>query len=108
MKNKKTNAGRPPGRLAGVRRFSGRLSAFRRDKRHDGDGSGALDRHGQFALMLGAVSGDAARHDFSAFRHEITQNHGVFIVDLDIGVRAEPAEFLSVKEFFLRRTRRSV
>jgi len=80
------------------------LPAFRGDKRHDGDCAGAFNCNSQFSLMLGTVSRDSAGHDLAALRDEVVEDHRVFEVDLNIGVRAEPAEFFSVEKFLLGRT----
>jgi hypothetical protein len=80
------------------------LSAFRSDKRHDGDGSGALNGYSQFSLVAGAITGDSSGHDFASFRDKIVENHRVFIVNFYIGVRTEAAEFLSVEKSLLGRT----
>lgn len=80
------------------------LSAFRGDKRHDRDGAGALNGHRQFSLVTGAVTGDSSGHDFAALCDKITENDRVFIVNFNIGVRAETAEFLSVEKFLISRT----
>lgn len=87
------------------RLFVIKLSAFRCDKRHDRDGAGALNRDGQFSLVSGAVARNSAGHDFAAFRNKVIQNDRIFEIDLDIRVRAEPAEFFSVEKFLLGRTR---
>jgi len=81
-----------------------RLPAFRRDKRHDGDGACAFDCDSQFSLMSGAIARDSSGHDFTAFRDKIIENHRVLIINLNIRVRAEAAELLSVKKFLLGRT----
>ncbi len=80
------------------------LSAFRSDKRHDGDGACAFDRDSQFSLMTGAITRDSSGHDFTALRDKIIENDRVFIINFNIGVRAEAAEFLSVEKFLLGRT----
>src|SRR5476651_2773591 len=44
--------------------------------------AGALDRLGEFALLLGRDRGDAARHDLAALRDEALQEPHVLVVDL--------------------------
>jgi hypothetical protein len=80
------------------------LSAFRGNKRHDCDGAGALDGNGQFSLVTGAIAGDSSGHNLAAFCDKITEDYRVFIINFNIGVRAESAEFLSVKKFLVSRT----
>ena len=55
--------------------------------------------------MSGAVTRDSSGHDLAAFRDKVIQNDRIFEIDLNIGVRAEPAEFFSVEKFLLGRTR---
>lgn len=80
------------------------LPAFRRDKRHDGDGACTFDRDSQFSLMTGAVSRDSSGHNLTPLRDKIIEDDRVFIINFNIGVRAEAAEFLSVEKFLLGRT----
>jgi hypothetical protein len=80
------------------------LSAFRGNKRHDCDRTGALDGNGQLSLVTGAISGNSSGHDLAAFGDKITEDYRVFIINFNIGVRAESAEFLSVKKFLVSRT----
>ena len=80
------------------------LSAFRGNKRHDGDDACAFDCDSQFSLMTGAISRDSSWHNFTALRDKIIENDRVFIIKFNIGVRAEAAEFLSVEKFLLGRT----
>ena len=80
------------------------LSAFRSDKRHDGDGARALDRNRQFSLMTGAIPRDSSGHDFTALRDKVIENDRILIVNFNIRVRTEAAEFLSVEKFLLGRT----
>jgi hypothetical protein len=54
--------------------------------------------------MTGAITRNSSGHDFAALRNKIIENDGVFIINFNIGVRAEAAEFLSVKKLSLRRT----
>jgi hypothetical protein len=72
-----------------------------RNKRHNRDHPGALDRQGQLSLMAGAIAGNSARHNFAPFRDKITENRGILIIDFYIGIRAKTAKFLSMKKFFL-------
>lgn len=60
-----------------------RISAFGNDKRQQSDCSGSLDGQCQFTLMDGAIPRNSAGHDFSAFRDEVSQRHGIFIITLD-------------------------
>ncbi len=89
---------------AGVEKKSSFLSAIGHDKRHDGDGARAFNGDGQFSLMFGAVARDAAGHDLAALSDKVVENHRILIINFNIGVRAEPAEFFSVKKSFLGRT----
>ena len=80
------------------------LSAFSGDKRHDGDGACSFDRDGQFSLMTGAITRDSSGHNFAALCDKVIENDRIFIINFNIGVRAEAAEFLSVEKFLLGRT----
>ena len=50
--------------------------------------------------MLGAISRNAPGHDFTAFRNELFECIKIFIIDTQIGIGTEAAEFPAVKEFF--------
>lgn len=80
------------------------LSAFRSNKRHNGDRARAFDRNGQFSLMTRAITRNSSGHNFATFGNKIIEDDRVFIINFNIGVRAETAEFLSMEKFFLRRT----
>lgn len=54
--------------------------------------------------MTGTITRNSSGHDFAALRNKIIENDGVFIINFNIGVRAEAAEFLSVEKLSLRRT----
>ena len=78
------------------------LSSFARDERHDGDCASAFDGDGQLSLVTGAITRDSSGHNFPTLCDKIIQDHRVFIVNFDIGIRAEAAKFLSVKKSLLR------
>lgn len=80
------------------------LPAFCGDVWHNGDGACAFDRDSQFPLMSGAITRDSSGHNFTAFCDKIIKDDRIFIINFNIGVRAEAAEFLSVKKFLLGRT----
>jgi hypothetical protein len=80
------------------------LSAFRGNKRHNCDSAGALDGNGQLSLVTCAIAGNSSGHNLAAFCDKITEDYRVFIINFNIGVRAESAEFLSVKKFLVSRT----
>src|SRR5579871_5907793 len=44
--------------------------------------AGALDRLGEFTLLLGRYRGDATRHDLAALGNEALQEAHVLVVDL--------------------------
>src|SRR5580692_5651934 len=67
------------------------ISRSRDRERHERDHPRPVDRHGDGALMLGAVAGQAARHQLAAIGDEVLEQRGVFVVDLDRLVRAELA-----------------
>jgi hypothetical protein len=54
---------------------------------------GALDGRRDFTLVFGAISGLAARADFAILDNEAPQHIGVFIVNYNILVGAELADF---------------
>jgi hypothetical protein len=80
------------------------LSAFRVYEGHDSDRACAFDRDGQLPLMVGAIARDPSGHNFASFRYEVIENDRIFVVNFNIGVRAEAAEFSSVEKFLLVRT----
>jgi hypothetical protein len=47
--------------------------------------------------MVGAVTRYPARHDFTSFGHEITENCGILIVNFYIGVRTKAQNFFREK-----------
>src|SRR5260370_16696634 len=51
----------------------------------------ALDGAGEFTLLLGGDSGDAARHDLAALGHVTHQKLGILVVDLRRIRTREPA-----------------
>ena len=55
----------------------------------------ALDRHGDLALMTGAIAGDAAGKDLAPFGDEELQGLEVLVVDERCLVDAEPADLFS-------------
>ena len=77
-------------------------STFGYGKGQQGNRSGPFHGKCQRPLVFGAISGDSPRHDLAPFGDEIPQGMGVLVVYLQIGIRAETAEFTPVKEFFLR------
>lgn len=80
---------------------SNNLFAVGRHIGHDRNLPGAFNRQSELSLMGSAVPCNPSRHDLTPFGYEIIENSGIFIVDFDIGIRAEPAKFLSVKKLFL-------
>jgi hypothetical protein len=72
------------------------LPAFRRDKRHNGDGTRSLYGDCQFSLMIGTISSNSSGHDFSTLRDEVVENDRVFVINFNVGVRAEPADLPAV------------
>jgi hypothetical protein len=71
------------------------------DKGQQSDSPGSFDGQGQCSLVFGAVTRDAPGHDFTAFRDKLFQGVKIFIVDTQIGISTETAEFPAMKEFFL-------
>jgi hypothetical protein len=61
--------------------------------REESDVAGTFDGSGQFTLMLGACACLTARADFSFFRNEPTQYISEFIIDVQILVGTELADF---------------
>ena len=54
--------------------------------------------------MVRAVPRNSSGHDFTALRDEVIENDRVLVINFNIGVRAEAAEFLSVEKLLLGRT----
>ncbi len=61
---------------------------------------GSLDRQGELPLMLRASSGDPARDNLSLLRRKLDQPLVVFIIDVDVAVFAEPADFSFFNFFY--------
>src|SRR5579863_2669928 len=66
-------------------------SRSRDGERHERDHPRPVDRRGDGALVLGAVSGETARDQLAAVGDEVLEQGGVLVVDLDRLVRAELA-----------------
>jgi len=60
------------------------------------DLAGSLDGLGEFALMLSAGAGGAAREDFAALGKEAAKLHGIFIINELAFVHAELANFFAL------------
>ena len=67
------------------------------DVGQQGDLTRPLDRQGQFALVLGAGSGNPPRDDFTALRGEIAECLGLLVFDYQTLVGTKAADFASVK-----------
>src|SRR5580704_7343424 len=76
-------------------------SRSRDRERHERDHPRPVDRHGDGALMLGAVAGQATRHQLAAVGDEVLEQRGVLVVDLDRLVRAELALLASADRALL-------
>src|ERR1041385_5639101 len=61
--------------------------------------TGALDRLGEFALLLGGNRGDAAGDDLAALGHEALQQTNVLIVDAGSVLRGEGAALAAAEEW---------
>src|SRR5690242_13426899 len=68
------------------------------DVGQQGEEAGALDRLGQFALLLGRNRGDAARHDLAALGNEARQQLDVLVVDRRRVRSAERAGLAAAEE----------
>src|SRR5262249_24839965 len=72
--------------------FIGMVSSLGDQVGQERQETGALDRLGELALLLGRHRGDAARHDLAALGDEALQEPHVLVVDLwRIGARERAA-----------------
>jgi len=70
--------------------------ACKREKR---DVSGPFDFNGKRTLVLSAVAADSPGHDFTSLGKKLVEYHGLFISQIQVGVRAELADLFSASSF---------
>ncbi len=72
-----------------------------RCKWQDGYVSGPFDGDGDLPLVLGAVSGDPPGNDFPPFRHKISKDPRISIINIELLIGAKTADLSSHERFLL-------
>jgi hypothetical protein len=70
-------------------------------KRQDGNISSPFYGDSYLPLMFGTVSRNPSRNDLSSFRNEISKDPWIFIVDIQLFIRAESTDLSPQERFFL-------
>src|SRR5687767_4792221 len=81
-----------------ITNFGSRALSSADHVRQEAQEAGALDRLGQFALLLGRDRGDAAWHDLAAFRNIALQQTRILVIDLRCARAREGAGLAPAKE----------
>ncbi len=76
-----------------------------RGKGQNGNVASSFDGDRNLSLVLGAVSGDSPGDDLSPFRHKISKNSGIPVINFEFLIGAKPTD-LSPHERFLLSIRR--